>query len=88
MHRKGVFQQALSEVEGGRKPSHWMWFIFPQLQGLGYSETARHYAINDLAEAEAYLRHPIFGERLIRISNTLLQLNDPDAHRIFGSPMM
>ena len=84
--QESVYPIALSEIANGRKQSHWMWFIFPQIEGLGFSETSVYYAINDLNEAAAYLKHPVLGERLIRICNTLLQLHDHDAHGIFGSP--
>ena len=77
---------ALSEIKNGRKKSHWIWYIFPQIQGLGFSETSRYYAIKDLEEAETYLKHPVLGERLVQISNALLDLPGNDAHKIFGSP--
>ncbi|MHC2991027.1 calpastatin [Pontibacter sp. HJ8] len=82
----GSFQQALTEIRSGRKQSHWMWFIFPQLQGLGYSETARYYAIRDLEEAALYLQHPVLGQRLIEISKALLHLEGKTANQILGSP--
>ncbi len=63
-----------------------MWYIFPQIQGLGFSEISKHYAIKDLAEAEAYLKHPVLGSRLIRICTELLGLEDSDANKVFGSP--
>ena len=77
---------ALAEVRNGRKQSHWMWYIFPQIQGLGYSETAKYYAIKDIKEAEAFLEHPLLGNRLIQICQALLDLETNDAHKIFGSP--
>ena len=77
---------ALSEIKNGRKKSHWIWYNFPQIKGLGFSETSRFYAIKDLQEAEAYLQHPVLGERLIQISNALLELPENDANKIFGSP--
>ena len=80
------FETALSEVKNGRKQSHWMWYIFPQIQGLGFSETSKFYAIKDLAEAEEFLNHPVLGTRLISICNELLALKSNDANRIFGSP--
>ena len=58
---------ALSEIKNGRKKNHWIWYIFPQIQGLGFSETSRYYAIKDLQEAEAYFNHPVLGERLVQI---------------------
>ena len=65
--QKGDYQTALAEIKSGRKRSHWMWYIFPQIQGLGHSETARFYAIKGRAEAEAYLQHPELGSRLVEI---------------------
>ncbi len=77
---------AFSEIQQGRKQSHWMWFIFPQIAGLGFSETSRYYAIKDLQEAAGFLKHPVLGSRLINISRELLKLKTDDAHRVFGSP--
>ena len=84
--QQSTYQTALAEIQSGRKRSHWMWFIFPQLQGLGLSETARFYAIQDAREAAAYLAHPVLGPRLLEISGALLALDSTDANRIFGSP--
>lgn len=81
-----TYPTALAEIRAGRKRSHWMWFIFPQVQGLGLSETARFYAIHDMREAEAYARHPVLGPRLVEISTALLGLASRDAHAIVGSP--
>lgn len=80
------YAQALAEVKAGRKRSHWMWYIFPQIQGLGFSSTSKHYAIRDLAEATAYLQHPVLGQRLVEISTALIGLAGSDANRVFGSP--
>lgn len=80
------FETALAEIRNGRKRSHWMWYIFPQVQGLGFSETSRYYAIRDLLEAEEFINHEVLGSRLLRISNELLQLEEKDANEIFGSP--
>ena len=80
------YATALAEIRGGRKRSHWMWYIFPQIQGLGYSETARFYAIQSQQEAEAYLQHPVLGPRLLEISAALAKLESKDATRIMGSP--
>jgi uncharacterized protein (DUF1810 family) len=77
---------ALAEVRNGRKQSHWMWYIFPQIQGLGLSEIAHTYAITDLAEATDYLHHPILGPRLLEITAAVLALEGHSAHEIFGSP--
>jgi uncharacterized protein (DUF1810 family) len=80
------YELALSEIKNGRKRSHWIWYIFPQIKGLGFSEMSKFYAINDLSEAEAYLNDPVLGNRLIEISQALLQLPDDNATDIFGSP--
>ena len=84
--QKGDYQTALAEIKSGRKRSHWMWYIFPQIQGLGHSETARFYAIKGRAEAEAYLQHPELGSRLVEICQVLVKLSSNDSHGIFGSP--
>lgn len=80
------YEQALSEIKSGRKRSHWMWYIFPQIQGLGFSETSRYYSIKDLFEAEEFMSHEVLGSRLLRITNELLQLEETDGTKIFGSP--
>lgn len=82
----GAYPVALKELKEGRKKSHWMWFIFPQLQGLGLSPIARDYAINNTAEARAYLENEILGTRLRRLCEILLSLAESDPHVIFGSP--
>ncbi|NVO84077.1 DUF1810 domain-containing protein [Hymenobacter terrestris] len=84
--QQATYPTALTEIRNGRKRSHWMWFIFPQLRGLGFSETARFYGIADAAEAAAYLAHPVLGPRLLDICEALLQLDSSDATRILGSP--
>lgn len=80
------YEQALREIRSGRKRSHWMWYIFPQIQGLGFSPTAQYYAIRDLQEAREYLAHPVLGARLKEISSALLDLNGLSASEIFGYP--
>ncbi len=80
------FATALAEVRNGRKQSHWMWYIFPQIAGLGFSSMANFYAIKTKAEAENYLAHSILGKRLIEISNALLEVEGKTANQIFGSP--
>lgn len=80
------YHTALAEIKNGKKQSHWMWYIFPQISGLGLSETSKFYAIKNIHEAEAYLKHPVLGERLIRICNELLTLESNNANIIFGSP--
>jgi len=84
--QRGTYDRALAEVRAGRKSSHWMWFVFPQLAGLGRSETSRAYAIADLAEARAYLEHPVLGPRLREITGALLALpKTATAEAVFGS---
>ena len=80
------YAQALREIQSGRKRSHWMWYIFPQIQGLGFSSTAQYYAIRDLEEAKAYLAHPVLGTRLKEISSALLDLDELSVSEIFGYP--
>ncbi len=82
----GSYETALWEMRRGRKCSHWMWYIFPQIAGLGMSSTAQYYAIQDLQEAEEYLAHPILGSRLLEISRTLLSVDSDDAYAVFGWP--
>jgi len=77
---------ALAEIREGRKRSHWMWYIFPQLDGLGFSDMAKRYGIRDLNQAGAYLEHPLLGSRLVEISEVLLTHKGIGAHEIFGSP--
>jgi uncharacterized protein (DUF1810 family) len=84
--QKQDYNNALTEIRNGRKKSHWMWYIFPQIQGLGFSETSRYYAIKDMEEAINYLKHPVLGSRLVIISEALLSQKSDDANRIFGSP--
>ncbi len=84
--QKNSYDTALREIKAGRKCSHWMWYIFPQIRGLGYSAMAQHYAIWDLGEAREYLRHPVLGPRLIEISEALLALEESDPRRVMGSP--
>lgn len=80
------YDAALREIRDGCKRSHWMWYVFPQIQGLGYSSTAQFYAIRDLDEAKAYLQHPVLRERLLEISNALLALDSNNASEVFGWP--
>jgi uncharacterized protein (DUF1810 family) len=75
----------LAELSRGRKVSHWMWFVFPQLAGLGRSATARHFAVRSLAEARAYLGHPVLGARLIESTHTVLSQGTSTADDIFGT---
>lgn len=80
------FNTALREIRSGRKRSHWMWFIFPQIRGLGFSSTAQYYAIESLGEAAAFLHDPCLGGHLIEISEALLTLPTDDAGEVFGYP--
>ena len=82
----GVYDQALAEIRAGRKRSHWMWFIFPQFAGLGFSPTSVHYSIKSRGEAEAYLAHPVLGPRLTECVEAALGVDGRIAHDIFGSP--
>jgi uncharacterized protein (DUF1810 family) len=80
------YQTALAEIRAGQKRSHWMWYIFPQYQGLGFSFTSRHFAIKSLAEARAYLEHPLLGPRLEACADALLSIDGRSAKQIFGWP--
>lgn len=82
----GVYDGVLDELRRGHKTGHWMWFVFPQIAGLGLSPTARFYAIADLAEARAYLAHPVLGPRLVEAVEAINALPGRDAHAVFGSP--
>jgi len=81
-----TYDDAVAELMAGRKRSHWMWFVFPQMRGLGVSATARTYGIGSLSEARAYLAHPLLGPRLVRIAKVVLALDGPPLAAIFGSP--
>ncbi len=83
--QKESYETALAEIKSGRKVSHWMWYIFPQLRGLGHSAMSQEYGISGLEEAKAYLDHPILGFRLITISEAVLQVKGKSALDIFGS---
>ena len=80
------YAAALGEIRGGRKRSHWMWYIFPQLRGLGFSSTAQFYGIRDLDEARDYMAHPVLGPRLVEISEALLTLPGSDPGAVMGYP--
>lgn len=84
--QQGIHEQALMEIRAGRKRSHWMWFVFPQIAGLGLSPTATYYAIRSLAEAQAYLRHPLLGPRLVECAQAVLEVQRRSADDIFGYP--
>jgi uncharacterized protein (DUF1810 family) len=84
--QRPVYEQALDEIRRGRKRSHWMWFVFPQLAGLGSSQTAQFYAVRGLDEARAYLAHPVLGPRLHECANALLSLSSRSASDVFPFP--
>lgn len=84
--QEDVYNVALAELSRARKASHWMWFIFPQIAGLGKTDTAKLYAISDINEAKLYYDHPTLGSRLIACCETLLSLNENNPLKIFGSP--
>ncbi|UEM18493.1 DUF1810 domain-containing protein [Skermanella mucosa] len=81
-----VIARVRRELAAGRKDSHWMWFVFPQIAGLGYSAMARRYAIQSLAEARAYLEHPVLGSRLVELTRVVNQVKGRSVHEIFGRP--
>lgn len=84
--QEGSYADAVRELSSGRKRSHWMWYVFPQLDGLGASATARRYAIKSLAEARAYLEHPLLGARLRECATRVTGLQGRTALQIFGAP--
>lgn len=81
-----VYDRALAEIRRGDKRSHWMWFIFPQIDGLGFSSTAKHYAVKSIEEARQYLAHPVLGPRLLECADAVLAVEGRSAFEIFGSP--
>lgn len=84
--QKSSYSVALSEIRAGQKQSHWMWYIFPQIRGLGMSSMADYYGIQDLQEAEAYLKNPMLKHNLVEISEALLELPTDSANEVFGYP--
>ena len=84
--QEDVWQTALAELKGGRKRTHWIWFVFPQMRGLGLSPTSEFYGVTSLDEARAYLAHPVLGARLARCTEAVLAHEGRSAHAIFGSP--
>jgi len=80
------YPQAVSEIRRGQKLTHWMWYIFPQFDGLGFSATSRHYSIKSVAEATAYLNHPVLGPRLLESVTAALSVDNRSAYEVFGSP--
>lgn len=84
--QENAYEVALKEIKQGYKQSHWMWYIFPQIKGLGYSSTAQYYAIQDKKEAIDYMNHPVLSKRLIEMSEELLKINSNNANEILGYP--
>ena len=84
--QEAVYARALTELRAGKKQSHWMWFIFPQIAGLGHSAMAQMYAIASLDEARVYLAHPLLGTRLRECCEVVMAIEGKTAHQIFGSP--
>jgi uncharacterized protein (DUF1810 family) len=81
-----VYEDVVGELSAGRKATHWMWFIFPQLRALGRSATAQHYGLQSLEEAKAFLAHPVLGPRLLECTRLVNAVEERSAHEIFGSP--
>ena len=84
--QEGIYSQALAEIKSGQKRSHWMWFIFPQIEGLGFSSMSQRYAIKNIDEAKAYLNHPVLGRRLRECAEAVLGVEGRSVAEIFGSP--
>lgn len=84
--QRGSYEEALAEMRRGRKNGHWMWYIFPQVSGLGMSATSLYYGIRGLEEAQAYMADPLLGERLLEISNALLDIKTDDPREVFWYP--
>ncbi len=84
--QRGDYERALAEIVSGKKRTHWMWYIFPQFAGLGFSSTSQHYAIKSLEEAKEYLAHPLLGPRLLECARAVVDLEGRSATQIFGSP--
>ena len=84
--QEGDYEQALSEIMSGKKCNHWMWYIFPQLDGLAFSPTSKHYSIKSVEEAKAYLDHAILGPRLLECAEAVVRVEGRSATEIFGSP--
>lgn len=84
--QENTYKIALREIKNGKKESHWMWYIFPQIKGLGFSEMSNFYGITDIREAREYLKHPILGKRLIEISGELLKIKHDDIDKVFYYP--
>ena len=83
--QEAVFADVLSELKQGRKTGHWIWYVFPQIKGLGRSETSQYYSISSIAEAAAYLAHPVLGRRLLKCTQLVLEVEGKTAEQIFGT---
>lgn len=84
--QEGIYNNVLAELRKGEKRTHWMWFIFPQIEGLGHSSTSRYYAIKGMEEARQYLKHPVLGQRLLECTEAVLGVEGRSASEIFGYP--
>jgi uncharacterized protein (DUF1810 family) len=84
--QEGIYDDVLAELRGGRKRTHWMWFIFPQIDGLGHSATTRYYAVKSMEEARRYLAHPVLGKRLVECTAAVLAVEGRSISDIFGYP--
>ena len=84
--QESVYLDVLAELRSGRKRTHWMWFVFPQIDGLGFSSTSKYYAIKSEAEARQFLNHPVLGKRLLECANAVLEVEGRSASEIFGPP--
>jgi uncharacterized protein (DUF1810 family) len=84
--QEGIYDRVLDELRGGLKRTHWMWYVFPQIDGLGYSPTTRHYAIKSVEEARRYLAHPVLGARLVESAEAVLAVQGRSVSDIFGYP--
>ncbi|MGE5301470.1 MAG: DUF1810 domain-containing protein [Acidobacteriota bacterium] len=84
--QEGVYERALAELKGGRKLTHWMWYVFPQIDGLGYSPMAKRYSIKSVEEARQYLSHPVLGKRLLECTDAVVALKGGSVSEIFGYP--
>src|ERR1700676_3209575 len=84
--QENIYPQVVKELRNGKKTSHWMWFIFPQIEGLGFSSTSKYYSIKTIAEAKQYVMHPLLGKRLLECSNIIFNIESKSAEDIFGYP--
>ena len=84
--QQNIYPQVIKELHNANKTTHWMWFIFPQIEGLGHSSTAKYYSIRNMDETKEYLAHPVLGERLLECSNIILNINGKTVDDVFGYP--